>query len=234
MFRNPVEFLEKSLIDIRFGPGYIANENFRRYNSLDKQATGSHHGVSPIYDLRFGPVNISNVFTQAGFTRGKGPRIGLLFTYTGDEYASDQVAKRVKTVFGGGFVGYGPVTFYGYTDLLNKKAGSIFTARFAPSLVKTKRQEISLVFEAEHMNHPYTDYYFGIRPYEANSRLRAYSAKRTTNFSATLLYIFSLGKRFEFSLWGGEKRYGQGVTSSPTVGLRHEYRAGAGILFHLF
>lgn len=232
LFRNPVDFVKKKLLDLRVGPGYTAYENIRVYG---KDVTGTHSGAVPLYDFRIGPVNISNIFDQANFTKGKGPRIGLLFTYTGDSYETQGLAKREKSLFGGGFLGWGYLTLFAYSDLLNKKAGTVYTAHFAPSLLKIgKKSEFFLVMELEHMNRLYVDYYFGIRAWEATTRLPTYDGRATNNYSATLLYLWTISKRFEFTLWGGEKNYGVGVTNSPTVALKHEYRAGAGFLLRIF
>jgi len=232
VFRNPVAFMKKKkLVDVRLGPGYNAYENFRRHG---REVTGTQSGPTALYDLRLGPVNITNIFDQAGFTKGKGPRVGLLFTYTGDTYDATGIAKRDKSLFGGGFLGYGYLTFYGYSDLLGRKAGVIYAARFAPLLFNIGTSEFFLVMELEHMNRLYVDYYFGIRRYEANSLLSAYDGRASNNVSATLLYVWNISKAVQFTLWGGEKRYGVGVASSPTVGLKHAYRTGVGFLFRLF
>jgi len=230
VFRDPIDFVRKKLLEARVGPGYLAYENIR---ALGAQPTGTHKGPAALYDLRIGPVNITNIFDQAGFTRGKGPRIGLLFNYTGDEYETKGLAKREKSLFAGGFVGWGYLTFYGYSDVLGKKAGVIYAAHFAPLLFRICKTEFFLVTELEHMNRLYVDYYFGIRAWEATTQLPTYDGRATNNVSATLLYVWSITKSLEFLLWGGEKQYGVGVTNSPTVGLKHEYRTGTGLMLKI-
>ncbi len=233
-FRDPVEFLRKNLIDFRVGPGYTAFENTRAYSSQKSQQAGARHGPVPIYDFRIGPVNISNIYSQAGFTKGKGLRIGLLFNYTGDSYESDGLADRRKSLFAGGFLGFNFLTLYAYADVFKSShAGAIYAAQLSPTLFKISGNAFYLILELEHMNRLYVDYYFGIRKFEATTRLPAYDGRATNNFSGTLLYVYTISKRAEFLLWGGEKRYGVGVTNSPTVTLKHQYQAGIGWLFRI-
>ncbi len=228
-FRDPVDFLRKTLVDLRLGPGYLAYENIRRKG---REVTGSQRGADLLYDLRIGPVHITNIFNRAGFTRGRKFRWGLLVNYTGDEYEAEGLSKRKKRIFGGGFAGYNWLTLYFRSELNGKSAGLLYNARFAPRLLSIgKRSEFFLILEAEHMNRLYVDYYFGVREGEATAILPRYAGKRSTNYSATLLYAWQITKRLEFTFWGGEKRFGPGVTRSPTVGLKHQYRAGAGLLF---
>lgn len=226
-FRSPVDFLRKSLLDLRLGPGYRAYENFRRHG---RDVTGSHDGLNLLYDARIGPVSITNIFTQAGFTRGKGFRTGLLITYAGDAYEADGIAKREKSFFGGAFLGYKYLTLYARADIQGRKNGVLYNARFAPLLFNLGKSEFFLVLELEHMNRLYVDYYFGIRRWEATALLPAYEGRATYNYSGTLLYVWSITKNLEFLLWGGEKRFGPGVADSPTVGLRHQYYAGTGLM----
>lgn len=230
--RNPIEFVRKKLLDVRVGPGYEAFENIRVHG---QDVTGKHSGAAPLYDARIGPVNFSNIFDQANFTKGKGPRIGLLFTYTGDAYVASGFAKREKTLFGGGFIGYNYLTFYGYSDLLGKKAGVIYVAHYAPLLFSTgKTSNFYFVAEGEYMNRLYVDYYFGVRAWEATPMLPAYDGHATINVSATLLYVWKIARLLEFTAWAGEKNYGVGVTNSPSVALKHAYNMGVGFLFRIF
>jgi hypothetical protein len=230
--RNPIDFVRKKLLDVRVGPGYDAYENIRVHG---QDVTGSHSGVVPLYDARIGPVNFSNIFDQANFTKGKGPRLGLLFTYTGDAYRSPGFANRDKTLFGGGFLGYGCLTLYGYSDLLGKKAGVIYVAHFAPLLFRIgKTLEFFFVAEAEYMNRLYVDYYFGVRAWEANATLTSYDGRPSLNASATLLLEWKFSRPLEFTMWATEKNYGVGVTDSPTVALKHAYNMGAGLLLRIF
>lgn len=228
-----MDFLRKHIMDFSAGPGYIGNENIRVHSEKSSQKYSAKHGFFPLYDFRIGPVNISNIFSQSNFTKGKGLRIGLLFNYTGDPYESLGLAGRRNSLFGGGFIGYNRLTFYEYTDLLKRKAGSIYALRFAPVLFKISGNEFFLVLELEHMNRMYVDYYFGIRRYEATPILTAYEGKRTNNISGTLHYIYHISKNAEFLLWGGQKRYGTGVTNSPTVGMKNAYQAGIGWMFKI-
>jgi hypothetical protein len=230
--RNPIDFVRKKLLDARVGPGYDAYENIRAHG---QDITGSHSGLVPLYDARIGPVNFSNIFDQANFTKGRGPRIGLLFTYAGDAYKAANLAQREKTLFGGGFLGFNYFTLFGYSDLLGKKAGVIYVAHYAPLIFSIgKTNDFYFVAEGEYMNRLYVDYYFGVRRWEANSVLTAYDGRATINVSATLLYVWKLAKRLELTIWAGEKNYGVGVTDSPTVALKHAYNAGAGMLYRFF
>lgn len=233
VFRDPVEFLRKHLMDFWAGPGYIGNENIRAHSTKKSQLITAKHGPAPLYDFRIGPVNISNVYTQSNFTRGRGPRIGLLFNYTGDAYSAEGIAPRRESLFGGGFIGWNFFTYYAITDLLGRRAGAIHTLRFAPSLFKVAGNEFFAIFEAEHMNRLYVDYYFGIRPFEATPVLTTYDGKRTMNYSGTLLYVYHISKGAQFLLWGGQKRYGRGIADSPTVGIDNAYQAGIGWIFRI-
>jgi hypothetical protein len=232
-FRDPVDFLRKNVMDFWVGPGYIGNENIRIHSAKSGQKFSATHGPFPLYDLRIGPVNISDIFSQAGFTKGKGLRLGLVFNYTGDPYESDGIAARKNTLYGGGFIGYNHLTFYSYSDLFHQRGGVIYALHYAPSIFKIAGNEMFAVFEIEHMNRMYVDKYFGIRPWEATPFLTPYNGRRTTNFAGTLHYIYHISKSAEFLLWGGQKRYGAGVTSSPTVGLKNAYQAGIGWLFRI-
>jgi len=230
--RNPIEFVRKKLLDVRVGPGYDAYENIRAHG---QDVTGSHSGAVPLYDARVGPVNFSNIFDQANFTKGNGPRVGLLFTYTGDAYKASGLSNRDKTLFGGGFLGFHYLTLFGYSDLLGKKAGVIYVAHYAPLLFRLgKASNFYFVAEGEYMNRLYVDYYFGIRAWEATPTLTAYDGRATLNVSATLLYVWKMARLLEFTIWAGEKNYGVGVTDSPTVALKHAYNMGAGLLFRIF
>ncbi|MGZ3696100.1 MAG: MipA/OmpV family protein [Bdellovibrionota bacterium] len=232
-FRDPVDFLRKNVMDFKAGPGYIGNENIRIHSSQGSQRYSAKHGFFPLYELRIGPVNISNIFALSGFMKGKKLRLGLLFNYTGDPYESEGIAARKNSLFGGGFLGYDHLTFYSYSDLLHKRAGVIYALHYAPVLFKISGNELFAVFEIEHMNRMYVDYYFGIRPYEITQFLTPYAGRRTTNYAGTLLYVYHISKSAEFMLWGGQKRYGAGVTNSPTVGLKNAYQAGIGWLFKI-
>lgn len=232
-FRDPVEFLRKNVMDFSAGPGYTVGENIRVHNKKSGKRTGTTQSFFPLYDFRIGPVNITNSYSQPNFTRGRGLRLGLLFNYTGDEYEADSVSESNKTLFGGGFAGYGMFTFYAYGDMLKKKAGVLYAFRVAPMLFKFGRHEFFAIFELQHMNRLYVHKYFGVRNYEGTPKIPAYEGVATENYSGTLLYNYLISKNTTFLFWGGEKRYGPGVTDSPTVGLKHEYSAGIGFLFRI-
>jgi hypothetical protein len=233
VFRSPLEFFKKHLIDARGGGGYMGTENIRVHNADPSDDKSSKYGPAGLYDVRIGPVNISNIYSQAGFTQGKAFRLGLLFSYTGDSYAPLGLDKREKSFFGGGFFGYKAITLYMLSDLLGRKAGTLYTLHIAPTIFTIGGSALYLVLELEHMNRLYVDYYFGIRRFEASTELPYYEGVRTTNFSANLLYNALLSKRLEFLIWGGQKRYGSGVRHSPTIGLDNAYSAGAGFLFRV-
>ncbi|MGZ3671989.1 MAG: MipA/OmpV family protein [Bdellovibrionota bacterium] len=233
VFRSPLEFFSQHLIDARGGAGYLGEENIRVHNANPSDNKSSKYGPEPLYDLRIGPVNITNIYSQAGFTQGKSFRMGTLFSYAGDSYAPVNLDKRSKSFFGGGFLGYKIVTAYVLTDLLGRKAGTEYTLHIAPHLFTMGGTELFLILELEHMNRQYVDYYFGIRRFEASAIFPYYEGVRTTNFSANLLYDVMLSKRFEFLIWGGQKRYGSGVRHSPTIGIDNAYSAGVGFLFRL-
>lgn len=234
-FRDPVEFLRKHLIDFKAGPGYVGRENIRVHSTKSSQKFSAKHGFFPLYDFRIGPVTLSNIFSQSNFTLGRSLRLGLLFTYTGDAYETQGLAKRKNSMFAGGFAGYSYLTLYAVSDIMRKKAGTLYYARYAPSLFKISGNELFAIVELEHMNRMYVDYYFGIRDWEGTAKIPAYAGKRSNNISGTILYVYSIGKKknAEFLLWGGQKRYGKGVTNSPTVGLDKEYYAGIGWLFRI-
>jgi hypothetical protein len=226
-------FLEGDLFEFALGPGFQAGTNIRNHSTLKSQESDHYSGAIPLYNVRLGPISITNTYEVQEFTKGKGFRIGALLTVRGEPYEAQGVDRKRESLFGGGFFGYKALTIFSYSDLLSRNGGSVFTLALTPALYETKTSSLFLIFDAEHMNFNYVTYYFGISPQESSTLLPTYSGKATTNFSGRIAYRNQFAKYASFLLWAGEKHYGKGITESPTVGKRWEFSCGFGFLLGL-
>lgn len=226
-------FLEGDLFEFGIGPGFQAGTNFRIRNNLRKQQRDHYSGIVPLYSLRVGPVSITNTYEVQDFTTGKPLRAGILLTVRGHPYRAETVEERKESLFAGAYLGYRAFTLYTHADVLSRSSGMITTFAFTPALYESKTAAFYLIFNAEHMNHAYVSYYFGVRPNEVALHFPQYDGEETNNFSARFAYKKQLSKYATWLLWAGEKFYGKGITDSPTVGKRFEFSCGAGILVGL-
>lgn len=224
---------EGDLFDFALGPGYVAGDNIRRFNTLSGQQKAYVNGVTPLYGIRVGPVSLTNTYEVSDFTKGSGARAGILLTVKGDKYQGPGTALRRESVFAGGFLGYKAVTAFAYTDVFSKSNGTIYTLAFTPLIFVEGKSTLYFVANLEHMNHSYVAYYFGVRPDEASPLLPQYDGKHSNNYSARVLYAYKFSQFAAFLAWAGEKYYGKGVTLSPTVAKKFEFNSGFGFLFGL-
>jgi hypothetical protein len=227
-------FLDGDLFEFGVGPGFQAGTNFRIRNDLRNQQSDQYSGIVPLYNLRVGPISITNTYEVQDFTKGKSLRAGVLLTVRGHPYRATTIEERKESLFAGGYIGYKALTLYTHADVMSRSSGMITTFAFTPKLYESKSSALYLIFSAEHMNHAYVSYYFGVRPNEVALHFPQYDGEEANNFSARFAYKNQFSKYAAWLLWAGEKFYGKGVTDSPTVGKRFEFSCGAGVLVGLF
>ena len=85
----------------------------------------------------------------------------------------------------------------------------------------------------QYWNKSYVDYYFGVKPQEANSKWEIYQGTPTINYGG-LIEVSHFVKRWTFVINTGVKFYGKEVYSSPTVSKEKEFKVIATIMYKVF
>lgn len=230
------DLLGGNIFDLELGPGYGGGERYRVNGSKKAYQGGSGHGFIPFYYFRLGPIHLSNTYSLDGFRHSDKSRLRLggIITYTGERYRANGLSNRNESFFGGGFIGYGPLSIYGYTDMMKESSGTIYGIRFAPLIYKTAKGGWFLVFEGEQWSNNFVNYYFGVRSTEASSTLPAYVGKKEIKGSVALVFAHQISESWRFIFWSKENYYGDRIVASPTVGRRYQFLAGLGWLYKFF
>ena len=198
-FKN---LLDSDFIDLELGGGYVAGTSFRE--EFDGDKSDNYQGLAPLYLLKISFFYFGNVPNLIDLD-AKGFQFGTVSFFGGDSYEVDGVDKD-QHFFAGGFIGYGPLTFFAISDVTSTSSGTTYTLRYSPLLYKGGKSTLHLVAKAELMNENYVNYFFGIDQTEVTNSPHfstTYSPKTTENYEAQFIYNQKVSKNSRFTVWLG-------------------------------
>lgn len=150
----------------------------------------------------------------------------------GDIYNAAGMAERKSSLLTGVSLKMFFLNFAYLRDISNNSGGSICNVIIEgrPFPVASKLSLMpSLGLELQ--DERYVDYYYGVRPEEANADRQEYKGKSAVNYFANINSMIPISNNLDFSIGFGVNKLGKGISASPTIRKDIGYNLMIGVVY---
>lgn len=221
-----------STYEFSAGPALNIHTNIRKNSLLTFEKKRTVIEPIPAFFLRYGTIFLNKdgfgslVFHRDDFN------VLVMALAEGEPYKAKFLNDRNKGLYVGSILKYKSLEVIYYNDFFKNK-GYNLKVKLGAEFYFNSNWKFSPQAYIQYWDKSYVDYYFGVKPSEAASGLRAYEAKHTLNYGTTLEAIHYIDN-WTFIGAAGLKFMGPQVYHSPTVIKRNELRLITSVLYKFF